>query len=528
MSRSYRAAGMVMGGLDLPSLENDRIAAELLGSYAAAGIRAYLLPGSLASEPRRLSSLATACRRASEGAGLGRALVAIGGSSSPSFGLPPFPLVPSPLGIASSRSRAVARRAGRAQGLALAACGLDLVLGPRFDLASDPKNPSGVLDGFGEDGRLAGQLGVAYARALMRSGIGACAGRFPGLGSVCSDCYEGMAFVELPVERLERCEMRPFARAIAAGLPAVLVGRVLVPALESEHIPASASARVIEGRLREAFGFRGLVIGDDIGPKEDAARAAVLGALAGCDLNLLSRPAAALAAAAALEKAAAGGELPLVRAEMSRRRLDRFLFHSRQRRIRYAAGGEALEPQPVPEALLRKTENDIEDCISLLAGSLELETMKGGALEQLLVLAFVPSEGAPGAEEIEPTLETLRSGLPGAFVASLPGDADPGRAGALLAALDSRGPFSEALILTYDAHFHPAQEGIARLIEERVPRFVVVAMRDPYDAAFFPDAAGLAAAYGFSSLAVRALIKLLSGEAKASGGRPVEVIGLEI
>ncbi|MGZ3689724.1 MAG: glycoside hydrolase family 3 N-terminal domain-containing protein, partial [Bdellovibrionota bacterium] len=94
-------------------------------------------------------------------------------------------------------------------------------LAPRLDLASDPKDPSGALGGFGEDSRLAGALGAAFTRGLAHSGVAACIGHFPGLGSICHDCYNGMAFITLPVERLERCEMRPFARVIASGVAAL-------------------------------------------------------------------------------------------------------------------------------------------------------------------------------------------------------------------------------------------------------------------------------------------------------------------
>jgi hypothetical protein len=56
----------------------------------------------------------------------------------------------------------------------------------------------------------------------------------------------------------------------------------------------------------------------------------------------------------------------------------------------------------------------------------------------------------------------------------------------------------------------------------------VIAMRDPYDAAFFPQAVGLGAAYGFSASCAAAAARALAGRAKARGGQPVEVIGLEI
>ena len=520
---AHAAPGMVLGGVPVPALdypdESQNETSRLLASYAGAGIKSFLFPGFLAREPERLASLALAARRATEEAGLGRALVAIGGPASPGFGLPAFPRVPTPLGIASQGSKAAARRAGYFIGSRLAACGIDLVLGPRLDLASDPKDPIGALEGFGEDGRVAGILGSAYARGLERGGVGSCVGRFPGLGAVCRDCYEGMAFIALPAERLERCEMRPFARAAKAGVAAVLVGRVLVPSLESAHIPASMSARVIEGRLREELGFRGLAIGDDIGPDEEAGRVAILGALAGCDLCLFSRPEDALAAASALEKAAAGGELPYIRLETARRRAESFC------RGRGRPG--PVSPRRTA-SLLRKAERDIGRGVCRLRGKLELDCAERGDFGSVLVLVFVPEAGAPDASEAEAVLSALRAELPGAETLSFPAAPSPEHTDSLARTLSRPARFEEAVILTCDAHFRPAQEGLAKLVEESLPRFRVVAMRDPYDAAFFPRAVGLGAAYGFSEPCARAVARILAGKAKALGGQPVEVIGLEI
>jgi beta-N-acetylhexosaminidase len=520
MSRSARAAAMIMGGVrGLSPLGPDDGAAELFASYARAGIQVFLFPGFLVREPVRLAALVATARVACESSGLERALVAIGGNADPAFGLPPFFLSPTPLGLASLRSPSAARRAGFLLGSRLASCGVDMVLAPRLDLASDPKAPAGTLEGFGEDSRLAGVLGSAYSRGLMRAGVEACAGRFPGLGSTSSDCYEGMAFVALPVERLERCEMRPFARVIASKAAAILVGRVLVPALESERIPASASARVIEGRLREALGFRGLAIGDDIGNEKDPGKAAVLCALAGCDLCLCSRPGAALAAAAALDTAAATGELPIIRVATARRRLD-CLFSSRRRAVD--------RPNALGSRALARARRDIEASASVLRGSLALSGARAGAYDGAFVLVFLPPREAPDGYEAEAVIEILRAELPGAEVLGVAADPGPRAADELALAVGPRGRYAEAAVLTYDAHFRPAQEGLARLVEEFIPSYRIVAMRDPYDAAFFPSAVGLGAAYGFSEGCAHAVSRLLSGKAEARGGRPVEVIGLEV
>jgi beta-glucosidase-like glycosyl hydrolase len=512
---------MVLGGVKgLSSGYAEKDAAELLDSYARAGIKAFLFPGSYLFDPETLARLALRARNAVRDSGLGSALIAVGGDAEPAFGLPPSPASITPLGIASSGSKAAAKRAGALMGSILASCGVDMVLSPRLDLASDPKDPIGALEGFGEDSRAAGSLGSSYIRGLSREGILSCIGRFPGLGATCRDCYEGMPFIALPVERLERCEMRPFAQVVSGGVAAVLVGRVLVPSLESERIPASASARVIEGRLRESMGFRGLVVGDDIGPAEEPGAAALLGALAGCDLCLFSRPEQALAAAAALDKAAAGGELPAVRVEMSRRRFERLLGSRRRASLSRSPAWRA--------AKLLRARRDIERSVTLLRGSLTLSAAEAGEYSSVVALVFSPPPQASDAREADRVAARIKAGLPGVEVICLPADPKPADIAKLSRLLAEDGRFKEAVIFTYDAHFRPAQEGVARLVEEALPIFRVVAMRDPYDAAFFPRAIGLAAAYGFSEASAGAVASVLAGKLKARGGHPVEVIGLEV
>jgi beta-N-acetylhexosaminidase len=314
------------------------------------------------------------------------------------------------------------------------------------------------------------------------------------------------------------------------GAAATLVGRVLVPAMEPERIPACRSARLIEGRLRESLGFRGLVIGEGYELDADPGKAVVLSALAGCDLCLVARSEVALAGAAALDAAAAMGELPAVRAESARKRLDALLDRTAKRRD--AVAGVAPEPR---RRETQKADRDIERAIVVLRGSLALERV-GDGFDGALVLVFLPPPDSADAAESQAALAALRSALPGATFLALPADPRPGDVDGLSAIL-ARGEassahsaqgFSRAAVLTYDAHFRPAQEGLSRLVEESVPRVVVVAVRDPYDAAFFPRAAGLGAAFGFSEGTFKAIGRLLRGEAKPRGVSPVSVIGLEI
>ena len=83
---------------------------------------------------------------------------------------------------------------------------------------------------------------------------------------------------------MEAEDLPPFQAGIDTGLGAVMVGHIMVMALD-DHRPASLSGAVI-GYLRQEMGFKGVVITDDLamGAITDtygAGEAAVLAVLAG-------------------------------------------------------------------------------------------------------------------------------------------------------------------------------------------------------------------------------------------------------
>jgi len=558
MAGAIRASGMAMGALP------DAGAESLLEDYVGAGIRAFLLPGSLLQRPERLAALAALARRRASEAGLGRALVALGGGAVPAAAPPPLPGLPGPLGLAAAGERGLARRTGRLLGGLLAVLGVDLVLAPRLDLATDPKAPGGILDLFGEDSLRAGAMAAAYARGMAEGGAAACGLSFPGCGRLVSDGRKGPPLVSYPLERLGGIEALPFARAVKAGLPAVLVARVLAPALEPERLPAARSARVVEGRLRTDLGFKGLVLGGALDEDpEGPGRAATLGALAGCDLSLALSPAAALEAARALDKALASGELPAPRAVVAGRRLEalfsrlpardaaspadpaaagaaaRALLEGAQaarlgeRAARRAATAFRAAPPRGPALRAgqpRAGEAQATTAASTAGGpGYSAPRSRGFPLSAppRLVLVMLPPEGGPEAAQSTGFLAALGEALPGARVLSLPCDPGPAEAELLAAAAEAAAP-GPALALTCDAHRRPGQESLVHLLEESLPEVGVVALGDPYDAAFFPRAAALGAVYGRDASAARAAAGLALGTLEARGRCPVLVLGLEV
>jgi beta-N-acetylhexosaminidase len=86
----------------------------------------------------------------------------------------------------------------------------------------------------------------------------------------------------------------------------------------------------------------------------------------------------------------------------------------------------------------------------------------------------------------------------------------------------------KALVLSCDAHLRPSQESFIHVLEESLESVSIIALRDPYDAAFFPRAAAIGAVYGDSEASIRAAARLASGRIEARGRCPVRVLGIEV
>ena len=230
------------------------------------------------------------------------------------------------LGMLHSRDRQralhLAERYGRCTGREARALGLNWVLAPVCDVNNNAANPVINVRAWAEQPAAAAELVAAFCRGLQAEGVLGCAKHFPGHGDTSSDSHLELPLLPHDRQRLEAIELPPFRAAIAAGVATVMTAHLLLPALDPQR-PATLSAAVLTGLLRQELGFNGLVVTDALmmeaisanyGPGE----AAVLALEAGADLVLM--PADADAAIAALVAAVQGGRLSRERLEASAQR----------------------------------------------------------------------------------------------------------------------------------------------------------------------------------------------------------------
>jgi beta-N-acetylhexosaminidase len=221
------------------------------------------------------------------------------------------PASPSARALGRRPAEQVYRQAVRL-GQALTDLGITVDYAPVLDVTGD----GGVIGdrAFGADPAIVARAGIAFERGLKDAGVMPVGKHFPGHGATGADSHKGLPVIDTSLARLEARDMAPFEAAVKAGLPAVMVGHLLVRDLDPER-PASLSPAAIR-LLRGKLGFDGLVVTDalEMGAIADGwglPEAGELALEAGVDQLLIGLPDPPVAAVLdRLEAAVEAGRLP--------------------------------------------------------------------------------------------------------------------------------------------------------------------------------------------------------------------------
>jgi beta-N-acetylhexosaminidase len=236
---------------------------------------------------------------------------------------------PAAMAFGAAGDANLAKEFGRISALESRAIGIQWNWFPVADVNSNPANPIIDTRSFGEDPVLVSKMVDAYIEGAHRGGMLTTVKHFPGHGDTDTDSHLSLARVNVSMDRLNAVELVPFRNAITAGVDSVMVGHLLVPAIEPDpNRPASISAKVVTGLLKEKLGFHGLVVTDALdmagltkaftGSEHEIAAAEAVAALqAGSDMIII--PGDLDGAANGLLNAVKSGEI-------SQKRIDESVF----------------------------------------------------------------------------------------------------------------------------------------------------------------------------------------------------------
>ena len=187
--------------------------------------------------------------------------------------------------IAPSTAIEAARCNARALGAMLAQVGITADAAPVLDIRYPGASDIVGDRAFGEEPMRVAALGRGTLEGLRASGVAGIIKHMPGHGRALVDSHLALPTVAANGWDMER-DLAPF-RALNKA-PAGMTAHIIYTAWDDQR-PASLSQRVIGDIIRDAIGFDGLLMSDDLdmkalnGPVDELAEAVVA---AGCDLAL--------------------------------------------------------------------------------------------------------------------------------------------------------------------------------------------------------------------------------------------------
>lgn len=170
--------------------------------------------------------------------------------------------------FAGSRDPAADARAyGERQGRGLADLGVTLNFGPVVDLRPADKTWPDPLSNIAaraiaSDPQQVADIAGGYLDGLNAVGVRGTLKHFPGLGRVRTDTHLRPAVLTATTDDLA-ADWQPFRQLARHPGAAIMLGHVTLTALDANHA-SSHSPAIVDGLLRQAWGYDGLLITDDL------------------------------------------------------------------------------------------------------------------------------------------------------------------------------------------------------------------------------------------------------------------------
>lgn len=393
----------------------------------------------------------------------------------------------------------------------LRASGVNWNFAPVADVNNEPLNPIIGNRSYGSDpGRVSALVGAAV-RAYSAAGLLCCAKHFPGHGAATVDSHVGLPIIDVDRAHLDRVELPPFRAAIAAGVPAIMLAHLIVPALEpTPSLPASLSRRIASDLLRRELGFAGIALTDDL------------------EMGALASIGEAAAGARALQ---AGADFVLFRFDEAAQReghrlitvaiqngslqsLDATLTRLLETKLRYGILDQTTAPAPDLGANAAAALDIARASITVLHNDGKALPLRG----RVYAIATTTADLAqlPGdsdlATELEHSMPTVTGRKFGTNITEA----------AIATALNEAKQADAVVVGVADIGINDDQLKLVTRLAGAKPT-VLVSLRGPYDVTFAPNVAACVCAYDGRIPSLRAVIEVMTGARRPVGALPVTV-----
>lgn len=434
---------------------------------------------------------------------------------------PPATQFPGSMALGAGRSAPDARTAAAITGRELLAMGVNTNFAPDCDVNVNPLNPVIGTRSFSSRPELAAQLAAAQVAGYQRDGgVASSAKHFPGHGDTATDSHVAFPVITHTREQWEAIDAPPFKAAIKEQIDMIMTAHLSFPALDDSGNPATLSKPILTGVLRGELGYDGVIVTDSLamqGVRDlyGDAEVAVRALLAGVD-QLLMTPAMDEAYAAVIEAARSGRIAPDELDAKVRRVLG----------LKYRRGIVARPyADPTAVASVVGTPAHLASAAAVTDRTTTLVKNDAKALpiapngKKVLVTGYGVS-----------TTATLAAGLTakGASVQTMQTGTSPtdAQVAAAVAAAADKDVVVVTTMKAWDTSVTDKRGGQQKLVKQLLTTgktVVVVAVRDPYDIAYFTDAPTYVATYSYSPVAIEAAARVIVGDVAPTASLPVDI-----
>ena len=431
--------------------------------------------------------------------------------------------LPGNMALGATGDPELAYQAGKVIGTEMSALGVNVVYAPCADVNNNPFNPVVGTRSFGDDPVLVSEMTKRLIQGIQSCGVAATVKHFPGHGDTITDSHHKLGIVSHSIERLRRVELPPFIEAIQAEVRMLMTAHLGIESIDGQNPPpATLSKSVVRGLLREKLGFEGVVVTDAMNmlaiQQGEALRGeAVKAAKAGVDLVMITDdPLDQRRAYEGLLSAFKSGELSSSDMEVPLERIAKLKSWIDKNFIQHDLG---VIRAPIHMDIARTI---AEKSITMVRNQSNLIPIKTSSYQRIAVIVPMPQDLTPAdtSSYIKPTLaDSICQFHPKADEILVP--MEPSKEE--IDQISNRIRDYDLLIVgTINAYVLKQQEVLVNQILQSGSPTILVAMRLPYDAAFFPHASTTLCTYGILEPSMDAAARVIFGKIPANGNLPVK------
>ena len=429
-----------------------------------------------------------------------------------------FDYLPTNMMLSAARDEEGAATIAYLAGLELRRAGVHINFSPVLDVNSNPHNPIIGVRSFGSDPASVTRMGGALINGFKAADIVSVVKHFPGHGDTSADSHYDVPVVRASYSQLQKIHLAPFEAAVKQGVPGVMTGHILYPALDNKNV-ATFSRPILQDLLRGTMGFKGLIVTDSLDMKSATSYCSIPGCAvraleSGADMILLGRYVKPVSVFSQVWSEVQAKPLEPTVEKAARKVFDL------KKQMGLLDNSRAV-PAPIEEAYHMALAKISAESVTLVRDRKKLLPFKPAANKKPTVCAvfFAPARFADQLMSFsKPFLQkgwTIRS-----YNAALtPRKKDSQRAAACAKGAD-------LLIVTSlqwaDKTNINQKNAINGLIEEN-PNTVFISTMSPYDIKNYPEADVVMATYGLNKYVLQTAADIILGNQSAHGVLPVDL-----